>query len=75
LSDGRGARVAAGKTGGTPVLRSGFGDSARAVGLEEVVEGAELGVHVLSFVGFGSGTGRSVLSEDTKLWNHVVVAI
>jgi hypothetical protein len=75
LSDGRRAHVAAGNTGGTPVLPLGFGDLAGAVGLEEAVEGAELGVHVLSFVGFGSGTGRSVLSEDTKLWDHVVVTI
>ena len=29
----------------------GFGDLAGAVGLEEVVEGAELGLEVLGFVG------------------------
>ena len=58
MSDGRGARVAAWKTGETPVLRLGFGDSARAVGLEEVVEGAEKTCQASFKVDRALGLGR-----------------
>ena len=52
-----------------------FGDFAGAVGLEEVVEGAELGLEVFGFMGLGDGTRRVVLAEVAEAGDEVVVTV